>query len=321
MTIYNKTFQLAASLLLSSSLFSASLMAAEPTQKNATAPVTPQTQQVNANKKIDENTVLVTVNGKNITYHDVLAMRQMLPDQYKALPAPMLNSIILQQLIVQNAIVQLAEKANLQNSPEVKQQIDMMQKEALIQAYQKTELKKELQNNPINDTTLQNYYKEHYVNAPPVKEAHIRHILVKTEAEAKKIINELHAGKKFAALAKQYSTDKETGSENGGELGWIKQKDPLDPTFLNAAFALKPNSITDTPVKTQFGWHVIQVLAYRNAPVPPFDKVKGEINKTLYQEKMKSIMENAIKQSQITKNDDAIKNLTQPPAAPQPNQK
>lgn len=318
MSIYNKTFKLAATLLLSSSLFSASLMAAEPTKTNTI--LTTQSQNSDTNK-VDENTVLVTVNGKNITYHDVLDMRKMLPDQYKALPAPMLTSIILQQLIVQNAIVQLAEKANLQNSPEVKQQIDMMQKDALIQAYQKTELKKELQKNPINDATIQAYYKEHFVNVPPVKEAHIRHILVKTEAEGKKIINDLHAGKKFAALAKQYSTDKETGSENGGDLGWIKQKDPLDPTFLNAAFALKPNSITNKPVKTQFGWHIIQVLGFRNAPVPPFEKVKGEINKTLYQQRMKAILEDAIKQSQITRNDAAIKSLTQPPAAPTNNQK
>lgn len=318
MSIYNKTFKFAATLLLSSSIFSTSLMAADPVKpENGAATATPPST---TSGKIDDNTVLATVNGANITYRDVMDMRKLLPEQYQALPSPMLTGIILQQLIVQNAVIQLAEKDNLQNSPEVKQQMSMMQKDILITAYQKAELKKELQKNPINDETIQNYYNAHYVNVPAVKEAHIRHILVKTDTEAKKIIKEIHAGKSFATLAKEYSTDKETGSQNGGDLGWIKQSDPLAPEFLNAAFALKANTITSTPVKTQFGWHVIQLLSYRNAPVPPLEKVKAEINTKLYQERMKAILANVMKQTKITKNDAAIRTLTQPPASAAPAQ-
>lgn len=312
MSFYNKSFKFAATLLFSSSLLTTAVIAAEPAVTST--PSAPAAQNQSSPSKIDENTVLATVNDKNITYHDIQNMRKMLPDQYKSLPAPVLTTIILQQLIVQNAVLQVAEKQNLQNSPEVKQQIEFMQKDILFSTFQKSELEKNLKQNPIDDKAIQTFYDQHFANAAPVKEAHICHILVKTQPEAVKIISQLHAGKNFANLAKQYSTDKESGSENGGDLGWVKQNDPLAPEFINAAFALKANTITTAPVKTQFGWHVIKVLGYRNAPVPPLDKVKDEIRKNLYQQRMKTIIENVIKQSKITKNDEAIHSLTQMPA-------
>lgn len=309
MSFYNKSFRFAATLLFSSSLYATASIAAQPAPS---VPVsTPPTQNQASPAKIDENTVLATVNGTNITYQDVQNMRKILPEQYKTVPPPVLTTIILQQLIVQNAVLQAAEKENLQNSPDVKQQIEFMQKDILFSTFQRTELEKDLKQNPIDDKTIQAFYDQHFAKATPVKEAHIRHILVKTQAEAEKIISQIHAGKNFSTLAKQYSTDKETGSEKGGDLGWIKQSDLLPPEFINAAFALKANAVTSTPVKTQFGWHVIQVLGYRNSPIPPLSEVKEQIRKNLYQQKIKNIIENVIKQSKITKNDAAIQSLTQ----------
>ena len=92
------------------------------------------------------------------------------------------------------------------------------------------------------------------------EEVHARHILVKTEAEAKSIIDQLNKGADFAALAKKYSTDPAAAS--GGDLGYFS-RDDMVPAFSAAAFALKPGQYTKTPVKTQFGWHVIKVVDRR----------------------------------------------------------
>ncbi len=309
MSFYIKSLKFAAALLFSSSLVTTTVMADEPTKQASTT--TSLSQNQTNSVKIDDNTVLATVNGANITYHDVQDMLKVVSNQYKTIPTPALNSIILEQLIIQKAMLQAAEKENLQNSPNVLFQFDLIKKEILSSVFKQEALDKELKQNPIDDKTLQTFYDQHFVNAPPVKEAHIRHILVKTQAEAIKIINQIHAGKDFALLAKQYSTDKDSGNEHGGDLGWVKQNYPLAPEIINAAFSLKANTITNTPVKTQFGWHVIQVLGYRNASIPPYDKVKEAIRQHLIEQRIKNIIQNLIKQSKITKNNDAIQALTQ----------
>ena len=94
---------------------------------------------------------------------------------------------------------------------------------------------------------------------------HARHILVASEDEAKKIIEELNKGGDFAALAKAHSTD--SGAAQGGDLGFFKKGDMV-PEFAAAAFALKAGEITTTPVHTQYGWHIIKVEEHRQAPPP-----------------------------------------------------
>ncbi|CAI3924688.1 Peptidyl-prolyl isomerase [Commensalibacter communis] len=318
MSISTKTFRFAASLFVTSSLFSTALMAAEPAAPTPTrAPTAEITNKAaaanNADplEKADKSTVLATVNGQNITIGDVIDARKLLPAQLSQIPTGVLLPMMIDQMVNQKAIQQMAEKANLENTPEVQQQLKLARMGIIQDAYLKAQVEPK-----ITPEAIKKFYDENIANKPPVKEAHIRHILVKTPAEAEKIIKELKAGKKFADLAKSSSIDKATAGQNGGDLGWVKA-DELVPDFSKAAFAMKANTTSTTPVKSPFGYHVIQVLAYKDVPVPPLDKVTPMIRQKLIQQNVKAVIDDTVKQSKITKNDAIIKKYTiQPPSAP-----
>lgn len=311
MSISNKTFRFAAGLLITSSLFSTALMAAEPAKEPAKAEVKAPTNDASSLENADKSTVLATVNGQNITIGDVLDARKLLPAQLSQIPTGVLLPMMVDQMVDQKAIQQAAEKANLENTPEVQKQLKLAKTSIIQDAFLKNQVEPK-----ITPEAIKKFYDENYANKPPVKEAHIRHILVKTQAEAEKIIKELKAGKKFADLAKTSSIDKATAGQNGGDLGWVKA-DELVPDFSKAAFAMKANTTSTTPVKSPFGYHVIQVLGYKDVPVPPLDKVTPMIRQKLIQQNVKAVIDDTVKQSQITKNDAVIKKYTiQPPSNP-----
>jgi peptidyl-prolyl cis-trans isomerase C len=108
-----------------------------------------------------------------------------------------------------------------------------------------------------------------------------RHILVKTEAEAKEIIAELDKGADFAALAKKYSTD--TGADAGGDLGYFGHDDMV-AAFADAAFAVPAGQYARAPVKTEFGWHVIKVEDRRLGKPPSFEEAREELGQALTHE-------------------------------------
>ena len=121
-------------------------------------------------------------------------------------------------------------------------------------------------------------YEKEYAGKPGPEEVHARHILVPTKAEAEKIIAKLNKGASFSALAKKYSKD--PGAADGGDLGFFKKGDMV-PAFSAAAFALKPGTYTKTPVHTQFGWHVIKVIARRRQPAPTYTQVADQIRQKM----------------------------------------
>ena len=118
-----------------------------------------------------------------------------------------------------------------------------------------------------------------------------KHILVDNEAEAKKIIAELKGGADFAALAKQYSKDP-SGAQQGGDLGFFK-KDEMVPEFAAAAFALQPGQVSQTPVHSQFGWHVIMVVERRRGEPPSFDQARDELRQKMIQEGVQKVVAKA----------------------------
>ena len=124
----------------------------------------------------------------------------------------------------------------------------------------------------ITEAALKARYEKDIANKPGVEEVHARHILVPDKATAEKIIAELDKGASFAELSKKYSKDPGS-AKDGGDLGWFK-KGEMVPAFSDAAFALKDGQITQSPVHTQFGWHVIQVLGHRKAPPPTFEQAR-----------------------------------------------
>ena len=117
---------------------------------------------------------------------------------------------------------------------------------------------------------------------PSEEEVHARHILVATEDEAKALIAEIKKGAAFDKLAKDKSTDKASGAE-GGDLGWFKKSDMVKE-FADAAFDLKKGELTETPIKTQFGYHVIQVEDRRKAPPPAFEELAEQLREEMARE-------------------------------------
>jgi len=219
-------------------------------------------------------TVLATVNGKQITDEDLkLAMEDLgpsLPQQLegKARDAYLLDYLIDGQLVVQKA---LADKAD--QGAEFAKRLAYYRDKLLMESVL-TKVAKDAE----TDAAMKKIYDEAAAEQKPEEEVHARHILVGSEADAQAVLKRLKAGEDFAKVAKEMSKD--PGSE-GGDLGWFT-KDRMVPEFAEAAFKLKDGELSD-PVKSQFGWHIIQVEGKRQKQFPPFDQVKDQIARYIVQ--------------------------------------
>jgi len=136
------------------------------------------------------------------------------------------------------------------------------------------------------------------VAALPKTEYHARHILVKTEAEAKDAIERIKKGQKFETVAAQVSLD--SSKANGGDLGFFSPAAMVKP-FSDAVVALKKGEMTQTPVESQFGWHVIKLEDTRESPPPPFDAVKDQVEQMVRNKKFLAHSEELIKTAKIEK--------------------
>jgi peptidyl-prolyl cis-trans isomerase C len=174
------------------------------------------------------------------------------------------------------ALVIEAHTAGLDKDPAVQRQIAA----ATDQVLQTAMLTKVI-GPSITDEALRARYQAEIAGKPGAEEVHARHILVDNEDLAKKIIAELKKGADFTALAKQYSKD--PSGDHSGDLGFFR-KDEMVPEFSAAAFALQPGQITDVPVHSQFGWHVIQVMERRKAAPPTFEQAHDELRQKAIQQ-------------------------------------
>ena len=212
------------------------------------------------------DTVLATVNGKEITLGHVLVARTTLPQQYQQLPADVLFSGLLDQLIQQQALADsLAEKPK---------RVDLAlenEARALIAA----EVMAGIASEAVTDEKLQAAYDAKYATAGGEKEFNANHILVESEDEAKAIIEEINGGADFEAVAKEKSTG--PSGPNGGALGWFS-KGMMVPEFEAAVMELEAGAISAAPVQTQFGWHVIKLNETRETEAPALDAVRDELS-------------------------------------------
>src|SRR5262249_13352345 len=127
----------------------------------------------------------------------------------------------------------------------------------------------------VTDDAIKAHYDQMVKAAPPKEEVHARHILLATEDEAKQVIADIKGGPKFEDVAKPTSQDP-SAAQNGADLGFFS-KEEMVPEFAEAAFKGKPGELLDAPVKTQFGWHVIEVMERRAAPPPSLEDSKAAI--------------------------------------------
>lgn len=236
---------------------------------------------------------VATVNGTPIPSSRVDEMVKQVTSQPNApQDTPALRDKIKEELINREILLQAANKLGLAKTPEVKAQLDMARQSILIRALVSDFVKK----HPVSDADIKAEY-DRIVKEAGDKEYHVRHILVPTEEQAKAIIAKLKAGGNFEELAKQDSKDPGSAS-NGGDLDWATPTVFVKP-FSDAMISLKKGQITETPVKTQFGYHVIKVDDIRPVKIPEMDTVKKQIIEGLEQKKLMAYQEELRKNATI----------------------
>ncbi|WP_423681642.1 MULTISPECIES: peptidyl-prolyl cis-trans isomerase [unclassified Undibacterium] len=233
---------------------------------------------------------LAVVNGKAIPSSRVDAMVKQLASQGQQ-DSPQLRAMVKQELINREVLMQEAEKSGLASNAEVKNQLEIARQSLLIRALMIDYVKK----NPVSDAEVQAEYDKAKAQAGD-KEYHAYHILVEKEDEAKAIILKLKAGAKFEELAKQ---SKDTGSAaKGGDLDWATPA-TFVPAFSQAMTALQKGQFTETPVKTEFGYHIIKLDDIRTAKFPTLEEVKPQIIDGLQQQKVQAYQQALVKKAKI----------------------
>lgn len=223
---------------------------------------------------------IVTINGMAVPDAYANVVRGDLARSGRPATDDNVRSVLIEnQLLADEAI-----REGLDKPAEVQALLDLQRKDTLgkllLDHYAKT--------HPVSDARMQAEYDQLKAKVGNT-EYHSRHILVDNEAEAKKLIKELKAKpSKFEELAKKYSKD--TGSATkGGDLGWMAPSN-LVPEFSDAMVKLKKGEITAQPVKTQFGWHIIQLEDTRKLDFPTFDQLKNRIANKLMQDDLRAYL-------------------------------
>ncbi len=197
-----------------------------------------------------------------------------------------LRKNISEQLIKQEILAQEAQKQGLENSTAYKNAIDLARQGVLMNLLVEDFAKK---NKPSDAELKAEYDRVVALNQASGKEYKSRHILVADEKQAKDLIAQLNKGAKFEDLAKKFSKDPGSGAQ-GGDLGWA---DPAGyvPEFAQALKALAKGKMTQTPVKSAFGYHIIKLDDVREAQkpeIPPFEQVKDRISQQMLSEKIQA---------------------------------
>jgi peptidyl-prolyl cis-trans isomerase C len=216
--------------------------------------------------------IVAKVNGTAITRSQLDFFASELGDRLNRVPVQQRDAILIEQMIARHLIAQAASKLKLEKTREFKSRQDFYRLRALQEVY----LNKVI-DATITEAALKKTYQEGLARIEPEQEIRARHILVKTEDEAKAISKELESGADFVELAKK----KSIGPSNvkGGDLGYF-DKSQMVPAFAEAAFALKAGEVSK-PVKTRFGWHVIKVEDVRVKPAPTFEDIRESMRLAL----------------------------------------
>ncbi len=226
--------------------------------------------------------IVANVDGHTITYSQVMEAKATLPKQYQAIPDDKLFLVLLNQAVDTYLLDKAAQASGEAKKPEVQKSIAKATEEIVSQAYLFAMVK-----DRVTDAAVKAKYDEIVKAFKPEPEVHLLHILVDKEDVAKAVIKALKSGTDFKKLAE--SKSKDATAKSGGDLGFFR-KSELPQDLAEAAFALKPGSYSETPIKTDFGWHVLKVTEIRDAKPPKFDAVKNEIKSLLTQEAIVTLL-------------------------------
>ena len=244
---------------------------------------------------------LATVDGQAITEQDVDdAMADIGAGMPEKLDMPARRKYVLDYLIDLKLVATMARAGKLDQTPEFQRKIAYFGNKLAMEA-----ALGKVARDADTDKAEHDAYDVAAKAQPPEAEIHARHILLPDEDSAKKALARVKAGEDFAKVAKELSKDP---ASEGGDLGWFT-RERMVPEFSEAAFKLKEGEISE-PVKSQFGWHVIQLQGTRTKSFPPFDKVKEQASRFVQQKAQTEMISNLRKDAKIERFDAA------PPPAP-----
>ena len=267
---------------------------APPPQTPAPAAKPPAQRAPQAAAPAAKETVVATVNGQPIYLSELEVAQQALPPQYRNMPLSSVFPALLDRIVDSKLVVADGKKNKIDADPTFKRRLAFVEDQVIQDYWLQKEIAKR-----ITQERLQQRYQEKLKSMPAEEEVHARHILVATEAEAKDLLAELKKGTAFDKLARDKSTDKASGAE-GGDLGWFKRTDMVKE-FSDAAFALKKGELSDAPVKTQFGYHVVKVEDRRQAPLPSFEELADQIREDLSRETVSGFLDQLRSTAKIEK--------------------
>ena len=226
---------------------------------------------------------IAIVNGKPVPKARMEALAQQMARAGRQIP-PEMQAQLKEEVIAREIFVQEAQARGMDATDDYKNQMELSRQSILIR-----DLFADFQkNNPVTEADVKAEY-DKFAAANAGKEYRARHILVEKESEALAIIAQLKKGGKFDAIAKKQSKDPGSGA-NGGDLDWAAPSNYVKE-FADALTGLTKGKTTETPVKTQFGYHVIRLEDVRDAQLPKFDDVKPQISQQLQQQKMTKYQE------------------------------
>ncbi len=225
---------------------------------------------------------LATVNGVQIPRQraDLIAQQRV---QQGVADNEQLRSVIKEELINREIIMQEAARTGFSKKPDLQQELEFVRQTVIVQAY----LRDWARQHPVTDAEVQKEY-ERAKQQTGTTEYRARHILVATEDEAKKHIADIAKGAKFEEIAQKSSQDEGT-RPRGGDLDW-NVPGTFDKAFSDALVKLEKGATTSAPVRTRFGFHIIRLEDVRPVNFPPLAQVKPQIQQRLTQQKIDGLV-------------------------------
>ena len=233
--------------------------------------------------------IVANVNKEKISLETMIHAMNELPTEIQSQPFMSYYEELLERVIDIKLIAQEGKKINLEEDPSVKAAIDFVTEKVLMQAF----LSKYVQKN-ISEESVKASYNNYIADETSREEIKASHILLDTQNEAVEVIKMLNNGDDFAEVAKNKSTG--PSGPSGGDLGWFK-RGQMVPPFENAAFSLGQNEISQNPIRTQFGWHVIKVFDKRIPQAPSYENMKNnliqDLERKIVSKKIQDLRNNA----------------------------
>lgn len=234
--------------------------------------------------------VAAVVNGKKITVADIKTAYEANPAVKEKASFDEFYEKTLDIFVDGEIVYQAAEAAKVEETPEYKNQLKSLKEELARKIYLDKQVRAQ-----VNDAAVEKLYEDYKKTFHGEQEIKAKHILVNSEAKAKEVIAKFQKDGNFEKLAKEYSKEP-------ADLGYFT-KDMMVPEFADAAFKLKKGQYTKTPVKTQFGYHVILVEDIRTAKPQPMKQIEPQLKAMLAQKSMGDLIKNLQDKAKVVKYD------------------